>query len=559
MKKQGFIIGSVILALSAAVSKILGAVFRIPLSSLLGGTGTGYFSSAYGIFLPIYAVTAAGLPAAAARITARNISSGGGNLAKIKKTALCVFTLVGIAGTAVILLGAGFFCNNIIHSPMSLPSVIMIAPSVLFGCPCAVLRGYCEGQRNMIPTALSQLAEAAVKLAAGLFGAYYVMYLFDNDRELLEKITNITDITKETALCLSSAAAAAGVSLSVMAGLLFMLLYDFIQGGKTGHESTESAGKVLSEREIVRELMSVAIPASLCSLVTSVTTVIDLVTVMNSLRYAVSEDLSAFSHIGIRAEEIPNYMYGCFSGLAVTVFNLFPSVTNMFGRGILPAASEAYEKKDRKAFAENVGEVFTAVSFICIPCAFGTGALSREILLLLFGGSAKEAVIAAPSLAALSPAIILLSVSSAIFPVFQSCDRQDIPVKLMAAGAAVKAAGNLLLVRIPSLNITGAALSTDISYLAIAAGTFYYLKKITDTDFKDLFTVFLKLSAAGTGCAVTAKITVTALQGHLESNISVLLSILAGGIFYIIITYFEGIFSKSTLKMLICKKNKKNT
>ena len=66
MKKQNFIHGSLILIASAAVSKVIGAIFRIPLANMLGGTGMGYFSSAYGVFMTAYAVSVTGLPVAAA-------------------------------------------------------------------------------------------------------------------------------------------------------------------------------------------------------------------------------------------------------------------------------------------------------------------------------------------------------------------------------------------------------------------------------------------------------------------------------------------------------------
>ena len=70
MKKQSFLVGSAILMASAAAVKILGAVFKIPLANMLGGTGMGYFSCAYGVFMPVYAVSVTGLPTAVAAVTA---------------------------------------------------------------------------------------------------------------------------------------------------------------------------------------------------------------------------------------------------------------------------------------------------------------------------------------------------------------------------------------------------------------------------------------------------------------------------------------------------------
>ena len=72
MKKQGFLLSSAILIFSAVLAKLAGALFRIPLANMLGGTGMGYFSSAYGIFMTVYAVSVTGLPAAVAKLTAEN-------------------------------------------------------------------------------------------------------------------------------------------------------------------------------------------------------------------------------------------------------------------------------------------------------------------------------------------------------------------------------------------------------------------------------------------------------------------------------------------------------
>ena len=72
MKKQGFLYGSAILIMSVIITKLIGALFKIPLTNILGGTGMGYFSSAYGIFMPVYAISVTGIPAAIAKMTAEN-------------------------------------------------------------------------------------------------------------------------------------------------------------------------------------------------------------------------------------------------------------------------------------------------------------------------------------------------------------------------------------------------------------------------------------------------------------------------------------------------------
>ena len=92
MKKQTFLKGSIILMASAAAAKILGALFRIPLTNILGGVGMSYFSCAYSLFMPVYALTVTGVTSAVARLTARSAALGAyDNAQRVRRTALLIF------------------------------------------------------------------------------------------------------------------------------------------------------------------------------------------------------------------------------------------------------------------------------------------------------------------------------------------------------------------------------------------------------------------------------------------------------------------------------------
>ena len=92
-----------ILFASMTITKIVGAVFKIPLANILGGTGMGYFSTAYGLYSPVFALTAAGIPAIMMRLTAQNIAAGRPeNALRTRRTALALFSVLGLAGTLVV-------------------------------------------------------------------------------------------------------------------------------------------------------------------------------------------------------------------------------------------------------------------------------------------------------------------------------------------------------------------------------------------------------------------------------------------------------------------------
>ena len=185
---------------------------------------------------------------------------------------------------------------------------MMIAPSVLFGCITAVYRGFWEGMRNMYPTALSQVVEAVVRLAAGLALCSYVL---NNSESVLKYLPKGTDITAA-----ASAAAVLGISLSTIAGTAFL----YIRG--TGLEKDSpliSEGVEESGRKIIRSLFAVLIPVALGSIVTNLTSLIDLATIIRCLDKAADAapdylyhkfGLSGISHI-----ELSEFIYGSLQGL----------------------------------------------------------------------------------------------------------------------------------------------------------------------------------------------------------------------------------------------------
>lgn len=175
-RKQSLLSGAVVLAVSAIVVKVMGLIYKIPLTALIGEVGRGYFSAAYNIFTPIYAVSMAGLPVAVTGMVSRNMALGRyKQTKKIFGAALAMFSFTGIAGTALLLLLAYPYSFWLIRSPETFKSIVMIAPSVLFCCVMAAYRAYFEGLGNMIPTALSEVVESFTKMGFGILLAFLVM------------------------------------------------------------------------------------------------------------------------------------------------------------------------------------------------------------------------------------------------------------------------------------------------------------------------------------------------------------------------------------------------
>ena len=459
MKKQDFIKGSVILMISAAAAKVLGALFKIPLTNMLGGVGMSYFSCAYSLFLPVYALTATGLSSAAARMTAQSAALGMyRNIRRIRRVALGLFSAAGAVGSCAVLLLAGPF-SRFSGSPQAWLAVAMIAPAVLLGCVTAVERGICEGLSNMYPTALSQVAEGIVKAAAGLFLCSYVM---KNSGRFIALFPGMTDVR-----ALAAAAGILGVTLSSLGAMLFFAVMRLFV--PTVPEGGESA--LMSRKNIARELLSACLPVGISAVVTDMTSLIDMWTMIGCIPH------SAAAPAGVSPAEVPHFIYGSYAGIALTVFNLVPSVTNMLGKGILPHVTAAWAAGDRSALRKSTSQALLAALVISVPAAVGMAVLSRELLTFLFPRQSDEAEVCVGALRLLMPGMVCLCGTFPVFSMLQAVGNPSAPLKIMLGMAVMKLAGDLALV--PVFGAEGAAAATSVCYAAaFATALTVYLKAL---------------------------------------------------------------------------------
>lgn len=516
MKKQNILKGSIILMVSAVVAKAFGALFKIPLTNLLGGVGMSYFSCAYSLFLPVYALTATGLSSAVARMTARSAALGMyGNIIRIRRIALLMFTAVGLLGSAAVYLLAYPFSRLSTGGTEAVPAVLMIAPAVLFGCVTAVERGYYEGLSNMYPTALSQAAEGALKVAAGLWLCGFVN---SHGSIIMARFPSVTDIR-----ALSAAAGILGVSLSSLgAAVFFALLALFTRRPHGGEEHVQS------RREIARELALTSLPVGISSVVTNLTAIVDMWTMIACIsRFGCGRELPA----AVAEADIPNFVYGSFAGIALTVFNLVPSVTNMLGKGALPAITAAWAERDRAALEAGTSQALVTAAALSVPSAFGLGVLSRGVLNLLFPLQSDEVEICISALRLLMPGMVCLCLSFPVFSLLQAVGKPSAPLKVMLMGTAVKLVGNLALV--PLMGADGAAVSTSVCYGAILAAALTVYVRTTRAGLP--VTPLVKIVYAGAMCGGGAYLADgICIRMGADGAAAVLVSIGAGAALYLI-------------------------
>ncbi|MCL1824244.1 MAG: polysaccharide biosynthesis protein [Oscillospiraceae bacterium] len=490
-KNKSMLENAAILFIAMGITKVIGAVLKIPLANILGGLGMSYFSSAYSVFSPVFALTAAAIPIVMTKIVAQNVAAGNfKNVRKIKKVALRAAGLLGFAGTLLILIITVPFARFIADAPKSIPSMLLIAPSVFFCCVTAVYRGYFEGLRNTLPTALSQVIEAVVKATLGITLSYIVLI-------------------KTSSLPYAAAAAVLGITLSEGAGLLFIFLRSFGSDGIT-KEELDFSPPPESGMSLLKKFIREAFPITLGALAVNISSLIDLITITNCINLAVSRNkayfLAEFTYGlqgGVTLSDLGNFIYGSYTGIVASLFTLIPAVTGMLSKSALPAVTAAWERCNDVHITRNLKILFKSTFVLGLPLCFGMAVLSEPVLNLLYSAKPAEAYVCAKPLFILSLGGITLSLTGTLFSIFQAIGRADLPVKLMLAGASVKLGLNLWLLQIPEINIAGAAIATVGCYGVICFFGFILLAKLIKIRI-GILSFFGKALVNSAVCAFTA-------------------------------------------------------
>ncbi|MCL2077592.1 MAG: polysaccharide biosynthesis C-terminal domain-containing protein [Oscillospiraceae bacterium] len=619
-RKKSMLENAAILFIAMGITKVVGALLKIPLGNILGGLGMSYFSSAYSVFGPVYALTAAAIPTVLTKMVAQNAAAGKyGDVRKIKKVALRAAALLGFAGTVIILVITVPFARFVADAPKSIPSMLIIAPSVFFCCIAAVYRGYYEGLRNTLPTALSQVVEAVVKAALGVALSYIVLLKTDS-------------------LPYAAAAAVLGITVSEAVGLLFLFLRDSYGDGISKDELDFSPSPE-SGVNLLKIFFKEAFPITLGALAINLNSLIDLITITNSINLAISKNrmffLAEFTYGlqgGIELADLGNFIYGSYTGIVTSLFTLIPAMTGMLGKSALPAVTAAwvasrhgqypcsykkkqknscssdsatrgvfvassheqypcsYKKKQKNscssdsatrgvfvasnheqypcsyenkqgnmecnaqtaAIARNLKILFKGTFMLGLPLCLGMAIFSEPILNLLYSSRPAEALVCARPLLILSLGGLTLSLAGTLFSVFYAIGRADLPIKIMLAGAFVKLGLNLCLIRIPELNISGAAIATVSSYTVICVLGFICLAKLIKIKI-GIPAFFCKALCNSLLCCIAAIIGYHFIFVSLTDILRLGFSVAAGAGIYLIMTLFSD---KKALKNHLFKRGK---
>jgi len=519
MSKKSFIKGAAILAAAGLISKFIGALFRIPLTNLIGSVGIGYYQKAYPIYSFLLIISTAGIPTAISKLVAENLALRNYRDAhKVFQLSVRLMLIIGLS-TFIVFSSGSRLIAKLTGSEGAFYSILAIAPSLIFVTLISSFRGYFQGMQYMTPTALSQIIEQTGKLILGL---WFASMFIDKGPEY------------------SAAAAVAGVTLSEGAALVLLMGMYRNKRKEIIHNirSSPRPRTSLSNRSILSRLIIIAFPITIGSSIMPLVNVADTLIVGNRLADAGFNEIEA------------NSLFGLLTGTANPLIN-FPAVlTIALAMSLVPAISESYANKDYKGIAQKTSTGIRLTLLLGMPAAAGMAVLARPICALLYGGLPEsEITVAGEILSILAVGVIFLTLVQTLTAILQGLSKMTVPVKNLAIGALFKIVITYFLVANPDINVKGAAIGTVVCYgiaavLDMAAVVRYSRTPVPFMDF--IVKPVIAVSIMSIAVFFANKYFITMVSG----NKATLLSILVGVIIYAIVLLATGAVNKRDLELM---------
>lgn len=414
VKKQGYIKGALIISAGGFISKLLGAVYRIPLVAFLGGEGMGIYQLVYPLYCILLTVSASGIPTGIARL----ISSGAGQGAERK--AFYLYGGIGLIGSLLM-----FALSSPLAAAQGEEAVALccrlLSPSVFFVAVISIVRGYFQGVSNMYPTAVTEILEQAVKVSAGVLLAG----LYRGD------------------VASATAAAVFAVTISeVFSCIIAVAMYLTERPKVKPLYRTAAVG--------AKSIFSYTVPLTISAIALPVGQLFESMAVVNILRGA-TDNATA--------------LYGIFSGCAVTIINLPVSVTYGLAAASVPQISPLAAKGDKSGAMQKIRTSLLYTLAISVPFAVALyifAPLTVRVIFPSLDTGEKQLLISLVRLMSVN------AVTSSMVQTSSACITSlGKPLWSMAVQwscAVLRIALSSALVAFTSLSITGAAVSANICY-----------------------------------------------------------------------------------------------
>lgn len=470
-----------VLSIVGLICKIVGALYRIPLAWLIGDEGMGTYQLVFPTYNMLLTISSAGLPVAISRMVSFSLAKDDPRNAKrIFRIALWMLAALGFLSMILMIVMSPSLAVRS-GDVSTQPGFVAIAPALLLVCIMSALRGFMQGQQNMVPTAISQLIEQVGKVFVALPLAYFGM---------------------KVSVAYAAAGVLLGTSIAEGAALLFMIATYRRKKPAFDRLPQNVQEEPIAAKTLLKRLLNLSIPITLGACIVPIAGFIDSGLLLNRLMDAGIERTEALG------------LYGRYSGYVLTLINVPTALATAISMSLVPSISGAMAKGDGKQMRRQ-SSLGLKLSFVVgLPCSIGMSMLSRQLLDLIYHFNTPEALNVTANLLSLSSlTIVLFTVVQSTSGILQGLRKQRIPMYTLMVGVAAKVFLNYTLIGMPGVNIYGAPIASITCYTLSMLPNLYYVHRYTGMK-PDVWNVAGRPALATAGMAAVLFVSMRLLPAH---------------------------------------------
>ena len=545
-RSQSFLKGAMVLGSSMIIVKLMGMIYKILLSNQFGGVGTGLFNSAYALYNPLFMLSTAGFPIAISRMVSEIVTKNRyRDVKQIHRVSVPIFVIAGCLCFLAMVLGS-FIYIKLINADNAIFAMLCLSPTIFFGCLMSIYRGYFEGMRNMVPTAISEIIEAACKLFLGLAASLLVTKYGMGQYAKTGYVFGVkcaNEIEAQSAIIpIAIGAAITGISVGSLLGFVFLFIRYKKGGDGITAEELKSSPKPRRAGTTLRIMVKTAIPIGLGSIIMSLADMIDSTLVQIRINNIMQTDPKALLDVYgslipdnvYYANETHTFLYGCY-GIALTLMMLVTAVTQVFGTTALPSVTAAWTSGNKIQLKKSMETVMRVTTLVTIPSGIGMSVLAEPLLSMIYHGSgvADEVEIGSKVLTVMGISVIFIATSTPLCSMLQAIGRMDVPLKLFSVGMIMKIIVNYVLVGIPQINIQGANIGSIVCYGFVTVVALFVICRETKI-IPDFISIFVKPLIAGLICGAAAYFSEIFFDMFFKQRIATILAVVTAIVVYLI-------------------------
>ena len=410
-KDSNFLVQGSILAAASIISRIIGLLYRLPMTDIIGDTGNNFYSCAFEVYNIMLIISSYSLPLAVSKLVSARIAKGERKAAyQILKGALVFASISGAIVALVVYFGAEYF-TSMLQTPLSIYALQILAPVLIVVALLGVLRGFFQGLGNMVPSAISQIIEQIVNAIVSIWAAYTLF-------QYGSKVGEILGDPERYGAAYGAAGGTLGTNLGAVSALLFMLavFYVYMRSFKKKMKREKNV-EVDSFAYVMKILVITIIPVLLSSTIYNISGIID---------QGLFKNIATMQ--GYAIEEI-DVWWGVFSGKYKVLINVPISIASALAASSVPTLAASFAAGDKEAVNNQINAAIRFIMVIAMPCCVGLAVLAKPIFALLFPGTISSLDSATTMMWVGAIAVVFYSLSTLTNGLLQGIDQLKIPVK----------------------------------------------------------------------------------------------------------------------------------